>query len=89
MSLLVSSLASSASENIAFEKISFDTTDRVSLSGRVTADDRLASLMEFTKFIKKVRSIPFLESDGREDIRDAEGSSRDLLFKINLYWRVP
>lgn len=89
VSLLLASVSNAAKKSMLIEELRFATADRIVVSGRVDGDSRREALADLAEFNRRLRSVPFLQPEGQDDIHEVAGRSGSFRFKISLAWRNP
>jgi len=89
VSLLFATVSNAAEPTVQLDELKFASNDRIVVSGTVTGESRREALADLATFGKRLRDIPFVRSDGQDDVTEVAGQRTRFRFKLGLAWRNP
>ncbi|MCA8977572.1 MAG: hypothetical protein KDC98_22805 [Planctomycetes bacterium] len=89
VSRLIAEISNCATDAIHLESLQFASTATVAVGGVVKGSSRKAALEALTGFVDRLRTLSYLDPDGRDEVSEVPGASNCLRFRIVMSWGRP
>lgn len=89
VSRLLGQVSNAAEGGIVLDRLDFASADRVVVSGTVGGRSRHQALSDLAVFGRRLRELPYLLADGRDEIAEVAGRPNHYRFRLALQWRQP
>jgi uncharacterized small protein (DUF1192 family) len=87
LSLMLAQISNAADPQVHLEELKFASTDRLMVTGIVTGASRRDVLKSVSTFSKRLRDLPYVQPDGRDEIEEVAGRRHQIRFRLGLAWR--
>ncbi|MCK5942757.1 MAG: hypothetical protein KAI24_12345, partial [Planctomycetes bacterium] len=87
ISRMLADICNSCGADLRIDELKFASKSPVVIDGHVEAVSRQAALKAMVAFSDKVRTLPFLEARGHEEVSEVLGRPNQIRFRIGLAWR--
>lgn len=87
ISRLCSEVSNCAEASIHLDELKFASTERIVVTGVVQGESRKGALATLASFSKRLRELPYVLSDGQEEVAEVAGQQSRFRFRLSLSWR--
>lgn len=87
VSRLLAQVSNAAEPGLQLDRLDFASTDRIVVTGLVQGRTRQLALANLGSFGKRLRDLPYLQSDGPDEVGEVEGQPSSYRFKMSFVWR--
>jgi hypothetical protein len=87
ISRLISEVSNAASEKIHLDELKFASSEKVVVTGVVQAGSRKDALAAMADYSRQLRTLPYLQNNGQEEINEVAGQSNCFRFRLMMSWR--
>ena len=89
VSRLLAQVSNAVEGGIVLDRLDFASADRVVVSGTVGGRSRHQALSDLAVFGRRLRELPYLLAEGRDEIAEVAGRPNHYRFRLALQWRQP
>lgn len=87
ISRLCSEVSNCADTSLHLDELKFSSTERIVVTGVVHGESRKGALATLASFSKRLRELPYVQSDGQEEVAEVAGQQSRFRFRLSLSWR--
>ena len=87
ISRLCSEVSNCADASLHLDELKFSSTERIVVTGVVQGESRKGALATLASFSKRLRELPYVQSDGQEEVAEVAGQQSRFRFRLSLSWR--
>jgi hypothetical protein len=87
ISRLLADVSNAATPQLALEELKFGSAERVIVIGVVAGNSRQEALKALAAFGQRLRQLPFLRTDGQDEIVEVAGQPNRFRFRLGMAWR--
>lgn len=87
ISRLCSEVSNCADASLHLDELKFSSTERIVVTGVVQGESRKGALATLATFSKRLRELPYVQSDGQEEVSEVAGQQSRFRFRLSLSWR--